>query len=82
VPKKPDTQTERLAAWLRAHGSITPLEAWSELGIYRLAARINDLRKQNVPIDTETVTVRNRFGEPCTVARYVYEAPKAQAVLF
>ena len=33
------TQAERLLAYLQQHGSITPMQAWQELGIYRLAAR-------------------------------------------
>ena len=37
-------QTTRLLAYLQTHGRITPMESWSALGIYRLSARIADLR--------------------------------------
>lgn len=64
------TQNERLAAYLAQHGTINPLEAWTELGIYRLGARVFDLRKTGLEIETESVTVQNRFGENCDVAQY------------
>lgn len=52
------------------YGSITSLEAMSEYGIMRLASRINDLKRQGMPIVTETVTGRNRYGEITRYARY------------
>ena len=38
------SQNDRLLNHLQTKGSINPMEAWHELGIYRLAARCNDLR--------------------------------------
>lgn len=46
------------------------MEAWSELGIYRLGARVFDLKAQGHEIVRELVAVNNRFGEECRVARY------------
>jgi len=66
------TQCERLKEYLLKNGSINPLEAWNEIGVYRLSARINELRKE-MQIDTCTVEVKNRFGEPCRVAEYRVE---------
>ena len=64
------TQNERLAAYLAQHGTINPLEAWTELGIYRLGARVFDLRQRGFEIKSENVKVQNRFGEDCHVAQY------------
>ena len=40
--------------YLDLYGSITPLEAISGFGCYRLGARIWDLRKAGHEIETET----------------------------
>jgi len=63
------SQCERLLDRLK-RGPITPMEAWSELGIYRLGARIFDLKASGHDIDRELVPVSNRFGEECRVAQY------------
>ena len=44
------TQTERVLNHLRERGSITPVEALHVHGIYRLAARVNDLKKRGVNV--------------------------------
>lgn len=63
------TQAERLLKAL-TEGPIDPLQAWSELGIYRLGARIFDLRQQGHVIRRNSKDVLNRFGERCIVAEY------------
>jgi hypothetical protein len=63
------SQCDRLLARLK-RGPITPMEAWSELGIYRLGARVFDLKASGHEIDRELVPVSNRFGEECRVAQY------------
>lgn len=62
-------QCDRLLERLK-RGPITPLEAWSELGIYRLGARVYDLKEQGHDIAKDLVAVRNRNGEECRVAQY------------
>lgn len=63
-------QTERLHEYLTKVGPINPLEAWRELGIYRLAARVCDLRAAGVPVKQRRVAVSNRWGESAIVAEY------------
>lgn len=46
------------------------MEAMSEYGIMRLASRVSDLKRLGVPIISETVTGRNRYGEVTRYARY------------
>jgi len=64
------SQKQRLEEYLNVMGRINPLQAWSELGIYRLSARINELRG-TMKIETKTIEVENQFGEKCRVACYV-----------
>lgn len=64
------TQNERILRHLDKYGSITSLEAMQEYGIMRLASRINDIKRSGVEIKTETVTGKNRFGEPTHYVRY------------
>lgn len=64
------TQNARLLDHLMSADSVTPMQALGELGIYRLAARIRDLRDEGHSITKRTVVVENRFGEDCRVAEY------------
>ena len=66
-----DTQVKRVLRFMREHGSITSLEAIENFGCTRLAAVIHKIRHVwNIDIDMEMVSVRNRYGETCRVARY------------
>jgi hypothetical protein len=64
------SQADRLESYLSAQQSITPLPAWSELGIYRLASCVHILKKKGRKINVELVKVSNQFGESCRVAQY------------
>lgn len=66
------SQEQRLQDYLIAHRAINPLEAWVELGIYRLAAIVHTLKKKGMEIETVRISVFNKFGEPCNVAEYRY----------
>jgi hypothetical protein len=48
------TQTEMIRAHLESGREITPIDALQQYGCFRLAARINDLRKAGLPIETIT----------------------------
>ena len=65
-----ETQNKRLIEYLRKHDSIDPLEAWQKLGIYRLSARVHDLRNDANQIVTHTKELKNSFGEVVKVASY------------
>jgi len=70
-------QTDRILAHLKSEGTLRPFEAWRELGIYRLASRINDLRKAGHKIKTKKIEVVNRWGETAYIAEYSLEAENA-----
>lgn len=63
-------QPQRVLDYMEKYGSITPLQAFDELGILRLAAVISVLKKRGCTIDSEFVSVRNRYGEKCRVKQY------------
>lgn len=65
-----NTQNQRLIEYLKLNKSITQLEALTELGIFRLASRINDLKNMGYTISGEMTEVTNRFGEKVRVKRY------------
>lgn len=67
------TQCERVIDYIKVHGSITQAEATKFLAVSRLASRVSDLKKRGVNIVTETVKVKNRFGEKSSIARYRIE---------
>jgi hypothetical protein len=48
------TQTEMIRAHLESGRDITPIDALEQYGCFRLAARISDLRKAGLPIETLT----------------------------
>jgi|TARA_R100000084_G_C4655553_1_gene152654 hypothetical protein len=64
------TQKQRLLTYLEQGNKINPLKAWQELGIYRLASRICDLRKEGNKVKDEWLEVPNRYGEFVRVKQY------------
>ena len=71
---KRTTHADRIEQYLRDRGSITSWEAIKEFGITRLSAVIYDLRyKRNLDIETRYETMKNRYGDSVSFARYVYK---------
>lgn len=64
------TQTERVHQYMRDFGSITQLDAIRDLGVMRLASRINDMKRQGVRIVKTMESAKNRYGETTSYARY------------
>jgi hypothetical protein len=52
-------QQESIYKHLKNHGSLSQLEALGVYGIYRLAARVCEMRRKGVPIDSENKTDAN-----------------------
>ena len=61
-----DSQNSLIKGWLLNGYSITQLEALTQFGCFRLAARIADLRDKGLNVVTDMVTLEN--GK--RVARY------------
>ena len=69
------TQTERVLEYMRDFGSISPLDAIRDLGIYRFSARIFDLKEQGHRVNTTITSSKNRYGETIHYAVYTLEVP-------
>ena len=70
---KKETQCERIVRYMKDEGSITPADAVYDLGIYRLAARICDLKREGVGIIAKMETTTTRYGDTVRYARYRLE---------
>lgn len=64
------TQKEMIIDFMKRFGSITPAQAYEEIGCMRLAARIADLEADGVRIQRENVNRRNRYGKKVRFTRY------------
>lgn len=64
------TQRERILKYLDEHGSITPMQAFSDLGITKLATRISEMIRCGEKIRKVPQESRNRYGETVRFTRY------------
>lgn len=67
------TQRQMVLDYIHEFGSITPLEAIVDLGCYRLASRISELKKMGYPVASEFVAVKTRYGRKSRIKRYRME---------
>lgn len=63
-------QRDRIINYIREFGSISSWEAYSDLGITQLGARIDQLKKEGFKFRTEWESNTNRFGEKTEYKRY------------
>lgn len=68
------TQKELVLKCIADFGSITPMEAFGDLGITKLATRISEMRKDGMQFKIDTVKGKNRYGKPTRYARYSFPA--------
>lgn len=64
------TQKDRILEYIRKFGSISSFEAYANLGITQLGARIDQLKKEGYEFKTEWESNTNRFGEKTDYKRY------------
>lgn len=72
VHHKP-TQCQLILDYIAEFGSITPLEAMRDLGVYRLASRISEMKKNGCPIISKWESVQTRRGTKTRIKRYSLE---------
>ena len=63
------TQEDMVLEFMQDFGSITTWEAFMELGITRLSAKIHTLRKE-WDIDDEVIYTTNRYGAKVHFKKY------------
>lgn len=64
------TQRDAILNYINEFGSITPMEAFADLGITKLATRISEMRKDGMQFKIEMVTVKGRYERMVTYAKY------------
>ena len=64
------TQKERILDYIKEFGSISSWEAYSELGITQLGARLDQLKREGYMFSTEFEKGKNRYGENIKYKRY------------
>lgn len=66
------TQCEKVLNYIKENGAITQRDAFN-LGIYRLASRISDLKYAGFNIKSTLITVKCADGTKTKVAQYTLE---------
>ena len=64
------TQNERIIKYMTDFGSISTMEAFTELGVTRLPSRIHEIIQSGVKIKKQMQTAKNRYGDPVHFMRY------------
>lgn len=63
-------QHKAILDYLEAHGSITPMEAFSNLGITKLSTRISEMIRRGYKFRKVPTEGKNRYGEPVRFMKY------------
>lgn len=66
------TQREAILKYIKDFGSITPMEAFADLGITKLATRISEMRADGMDFKIETVRSKNKYGKSIYYAKYSF----------
>lgn len=69
-------QHEKILKYLNDFGSISPMEAFADLGITKLATRISEMRKDGIDFGQRMEFGKNRYGERVHYMRYWKEGDK------
>ena len=64
------TQYEKILWYLRKFGSISPMEAFNDLHITKLATRISEMKKRGYKFEQSYDTHTNMLGETSRFMRY------------
>lgn len=64
------TQHQLIMEHIDTFGSITPMEAFMEYGITKLATRVSELIRQGERISKEPAEAKNRYGQTVRFMRY------------
>lgn len=64
------TQKDLIMKYINDFGTITSYQAFTDLGITRLSARISELEEMGVRFTRAWEKKTNRYGEPVQYIRY------------
>ena len=66
------TQRDAIIDYITEFGSITPMDAFFDLGITKLSTRISEMKKDGMKFKTETVKIKNRYGNTVCFCKYSF----------
>ena len=72
LERKP-TQRDKVLAYIKQFGSITSWQAYSDLGVTQLGARIYELKEQGYIFSKTRINTINRLGEKTHYDEYRLE---------
>lgn len=67
------TQKERILQYIEDFGSITPMEAFKDLGITKLATRVSELIFEGYKFEKKLEKGKNRYGDSTCWMRYSFK---------
>lgn len=68
------TQHEMIIDYVKEFGSITPMDAFMDLGITKLSTRIGELEKYGIAyFNHDRETRNNRFQKKVSYCRYTFK---------
>lgn len=67
------SQCERIVQYIHDFGSISPMEAFKDLGITKLATRISEMKADGMEFDQKLEKKKNRYGEKVRYMRYYFK---------
>ena len=70
------TQRQLILNYIEDFGSITPMEAFGDLGVTKLATRISEMRRDGMQFQIDTVKRKNRYGKTVWFAKYSFPKEK------
>lgn len=65
-----NTQKELILQYIADFGYITSFQAYTDLGITQLGARIKELKNLGYEFKTEQQMSKNRYGKPIHFVKY------------
>lgn len=71
MKRQRETHYDRVLRHLKDFKGITSWQAFEWYGITRLSAIIFELRNDGYNIESETLKMKNRYGDPVHFAKYV-----------
>lgn len=67
------SQKEMIIRYITDFGSITPAEAFTDLGIYNFSARLAELKVDGYKFKMEKEKRKNRYGKTIWWGRYSFD---------
>lgn len=67
------TQAEMIVEYINKFGSITSRDAFNDLGVTRLSARVADLKRVGFVFEERWESSKNRFGETVSYKRFSFK---------